>query len=135
MNYFLVKSEPFTYSWEQFEKDKETCWEGVRSYAGRLHLRAMKPGDKVLFYHSMEGLSVMGTAEVTREAYQDPTTSEDWSAVDVKCGDPFVVPVSLSVIKSDSLLKEMKLVKISRLSVSPVTRAEYERVCQLGNGG
>ncbi len=132
MNYWLVKSEPSVFSWERFLKEKKTGWEGVRNYAARLHLRAMQKGDRVLFYHSNEGLSIMGVAEVTRTAYQDPTTTDDWSTVDLRPLQTLKNPVPLSIIKKDPLLKEMKLVRIGRLSVSPVTEIEFKRVLQLG---
>jgi predicted RNA-binding protein with PUA-like domain len=134
MNYWLVKSEPNAYSWEQFLKDKSTVWSGVRNYAARNHLRAMKKGDKVLFYHSNEGLCIVGIAEVKKEHYQDPTTEEiAWSAVDLAPLETLKHPVSLAELKKDALLKNMKFVQIGRLSVSPVTAKEFEKVCLFAN--
>ena len=129
MAYWLVKSEPSVYSWEQFEKDKETVWSGVRNYAARLHLRAMKKGDQVLYYHSNEGLEIVGIAKVIKEAYQDPTTEDDrWVAVDLKPFRRLKHSVSMDQIKEDPRLKDMALVRISRLSVQPVSDAEWKVV-------
>lgn len=132
MAYWLVKSEPSVYSWQQFEKDKETFWDGVRNYAARLHLRAMKKGDEVFFYHSNEGMEIVGIAKVSREAYQDPTTSEDWSAVDLKVLKKLSNPVTLAQMKGDKRLQNMALIKISRLSVSPVSEKEWDTILELG---
>lgn len=127
MAYWLVKSEPSVYGWDQFVKEKETAWTGVRNYAARLHLRAMKVGDEVLFYHSNEGLDIVGIAKVSKEAYQDPTTDDDrWSAVDLKAFKKLKKPVSLDHVKNDKLLKNMALVRIGRLSVQPVTDEEWK---------
>ncbi len=127
MAYWLVKSEPSKYSWDQFVKDKETYWDGIRSYAARIHLKAMKKGDSVLFYHSNEGLEIVGTAKVSREYYQDPTTDDEaWVAVDIKAGKKLKKPVTLNQIKSDKRLSDIVLVKISRLSVGPVTENEWK---------
>jgi predicted RNA-binding protein with PUA-like domain len=132
MAYWLVKSEPSVYSWEQFEKDKETVWSGVRNYAARLHLRAMKKGDQVLYYHSNEGLEIVGIAKVIQEAYQDPTTDDDkWVAVDLKPFRRLKHPVSMEQIKEDPRLKEMALVRISRLSVQPVSDEEWKVVMEM----
>jgi predicted RNA-binding protein with PUA-like domain len=131
MAYWLVKSEPSTYSYDQLEKDGQTVWDGVRNYAARLHLRAMKKGDEVLYYHSMEDLNIVGIAKVTKEAYQDPTTKDDWSAVDLKPYKKLKKQVSLDQIKKDKRLKEMALVRISRLSVQPVTEKEFKIVMEL----
>ena len=132
MAYWLVKSEPTTYGWEQFEKEKETVWSGVRNYAARLHLRNMKKGDLVLYYHSMEDLNIVGIAKVIKEAYQDPTTKDDrWVAVDLKAHKRLKKPVSLDQIKAEKSLKEMALVRISRLSVQPVTELEWEKVLSM----
>ena len=132
MAYWLVKSEPSVYSWEQFEKDKETCWSGVRNYAARLHLRGMKKGDQVLYYHSNEGLEIVGVARVSKEAYQDPTTDDDrWVAVDLKPFRRLRHPVSMQQIKEEPRLKEMALVRISRLSVQPVADEEWKVVMEL----
>jgi len=131
MAYWLVKSEPSTYSYDQLEKDGQTVWDGVRNYAARLHLRAMKKGDEVLYYHSMEDLNIVGIAKVSKEAYQDPTTKDDWSAVDLKPHKKLKKQVSLDQIKKDKRLKEMALVRISRLSVQPVTEKEFKIVMEL----
>lgn len=133
MNYWLVKSEPFKYSWEQFLKEKKTFWDGVRNYAARNNLRSMKKGDQVLFYHSNEGLAIVGIAEVVKEAYQDPTTDETaWVVVDLKPVKTLPVPVTLAAIKAEPALAEMQLVRLSRLSVSAVTDAEYKKVLAMG---
>jgi predicted RNA-binding protein with PUA-like domain len=132
MAYWLVKSEPSAYGWEQFVKDKETSWDGVRNYAARLHLRAMKKGDAVLYYHSNEGMEIVGIAIVSKEAYQDPTTDDErWVSVGLKPGKRLKRPVSLDAIKQDKRLKDMALVRISRLSVQPVTDAEWAAVMAL----
>lgn len=132
MNYWLVKSEPFKYSWEQFLKDGKTFWDGVRNYQARNNLKAMKKGDLVLFYHSNEGLNIVGIAEVVKEHYQDPTTHDkNWVVVDLKPKKTLKNPVALSVIKSDEILRNMALVKQSRLSVCPVTKNEFDRVLEL----
>src|SRR5882757_261829 len=126
MNYWLVKSEPETYSWAQLVKDGKTAWTGVRNFTARLNLRAMKKGDLVCFYHSGEGKEIVGLARVAREFYPDPTATEgDWSCVDLKSVKPVKNSVTLATVKADKALKEMKLVKLSRLSVSPVTAAEF----------
>ena len=133
MNCWLVKSEPVAYAWENFVKDGTTAWTGVRNFAARLHLRAMKKGDTVFFYHSNEGKEVVGIAQVLKEAYADATASEgDWSCVDLKAGKPLATPVTLAQIKADAVLKEMPLVKQSRLSVCPVTAAQANRLMHLG---
>jgi predicted RNA-binding protein with PUA-like domain len=132
MNYWLVKSEPSTYGWEQFVKDKKTTWDGVRNYAARTHLRAMKKGDEVFFYHSNEGMEIVGIAKVDKEAYQDPTTEDtNWVSVDLKPYKKLKNPVSLGHVKADKRLKEMALVRIGRLSVQPVTEKEWKTVLEL----
>lgn len=132
MAHWLVKSEPSVYSFEQFVKDKETSWDGVRNYAARLHLRAMKKGDTVLYYHSNEGMDIVGIATVSKEAYPDPTTDDErWVSVGLKAGKRLKNPVSLDAIKQDKRLKEMALVRISRLSVQPVTDEEWAAVLEL----
>lgn len=132
MNYWVVKSEPETYSWSQFAKEGKTAWTGVRNFAARLHLRAMKRGDAVFFYHSGEEKSAVGLARVEKEFYADPTTKEgDWSCVDLKAEKPLAKSITLAQIKADKILKEMVLAKQSRLSVSPVTRLQFERLLQL----
>jgi predicted RNA-binding protein with PUA-like domain len=132
MNYWLVKSEPEAYSWTTFLKDGKTGWTGVRNYAARNNLRAMKKGDLVFFYHSVTDKQVVGLARVAGEFYPDATAEEgDWSCVDLQPVKPLPKPVSLEVIKADNLLKEMPLVKQSRLSVSPLTKAQFDRVLKL----
>jgi len=133
MNYWLIKSEPFKYSWDQFKKDKLTTWDGVRNYAARNNLRAMKKGDLALFYHSNEGLCIVGIAKVVKEAFQDPTTKEEaWVAVEFAPFKALKTPVTLAQIKEDEYLKEMQLVKLQRLSVGIVKPEEFDRVCMLG---
>lgn len=132
MSHWLVKSEPSVYSFEQLQNDKQTVWEGVRNYAARLHLRAMKKGDEVLFYHSNEGLAIVGIAKVAREAYQDPSTDNDaWVAVDIKFHRKLPNPVTLDSIKKDKRLANMALVRIGRLSVQPVTEEEWKVIMEL----
>ncbi len=133
MNYWLVKSEPFKYSWEQLVKDKKTHWDGVRNYAARNNLRDMQKGDQVFFYHSNEGLAIVGIAEVVKTAYQDPTTEDtNWVVVDLKPVKAMPKPVTLEAIKAEKDLAEMDLVRLSRLSVGKVTAAEYKKVCKMG---
>jgi len=134
MAHWLIKSEPFKYSWDQFVKDKETFWDGVRNYAARIHLRAMKKGDEVFFYHSNEGMEIVGIAKVSREAYQDPTTQEDWSAVNFKPHKKIKKPVTLAKMKADKRLANMALIRIGRLSVSPVTDEEWDVIMELSEG-
>ncbi len=133
MRYWLVKQEPEAYSWRDFVQEGQTAWTGVRSYPARMHLRAMRKGDLVLFYHSGTGKEVVGITRVTKEAYPDPTAKEgEWSAVDLKPVKPLKVPVSLQSIMADKALKQIALVKQSRLSVMPLGREEFERLLQLG---
>lgn len=130
--FWLVKSEPGAYSWETFVNDGKTAWTGVRNFTARLNLRAMKKGDLVLFYHSVTGKDVVGLARVEREAHPDPTAKEgDWSCVDLVPVKALKKPVSLETIKADKILREMPLVKLSRLSVSPVTEAQFNRLIDL----
>ncbi|MEO6917354.1 MAG: EVE domain-containing protein [Chitinophagaceae bacterium] len=127
MAYWLVKSEPSVYGWEQLLKDKSTSWTGVRNYSARIHLRAMKKGDKAFYYHSNEGMEIVGIATVAREAYQDGTTDDPrWVAVDLKPSKTLKKPVPLSVVKADKRLENMALVRLGRLSVQPVTAEEWE---------
>jgi len=128
---FLVKSEPFVYSFAQLVADKKTSWDGVRNFEARNTLRAMKKGDTLLFYHSNEGKEIVGIARVTKEAYPDPTSDEDWSAVEVAAVKKLKVPVTLATIKAHPLLSKMALVKRSRISVVPVTDAELAAVLKL----
>lgn len=132
MNYWLVKSEPFKYSWDQFVKDKRTTWDGVRSYEARNNLQAMAKGDQAFFYHSNEGLEIVGIAAVLKTAYQDPTTDDDrWVVVDLKPVKALKNPVSLQKMKADPRLKNMKLVRQGRLSVTPVTEDEFNAILDL----
>jgi predicted RNA-binding protein with PUA-like domain len=135
MNHWLAKSEPEAYSWSQLVKDGQTAWTGVRNFQARNNLRAMKKGDSVFFYHSVSDKQIVGIARVVREAYPDPTaTVGDWSCVDLAPVKPLKVPVTLEAIKADAWLKEMPLVKQSRLSVTPLTPAQAERLLKLGGG-
>ncbi len=133
MAYWLVKSDPEDYGWNELSRDKKTNWTGVRSYAARNHLRSMKKGDLVLFYHSGNESAVVGIAKVTKEAFQDTTTDEDaWVAVELTAVKPFKEAVPLSAVKTVKELKNMILLKISRLSVQPVTEAEFNKVVEMG---
>ncbi|MDB5246569.1 MAG: ubiquinol-cytochrome reductase [Segetibacter sp.] len=133
MAHWLIKSEPSKYSWEKFVEDKQTFWDGVRNYAARNNLRAMKKGDEVFFYHSNEGLEIVGIAKVAKEAYQDPTTEDaNWVVVDFKPVKKMKKPVTLATIKADPRLEGIALVKLSRLSVCPITDAEWETILELG---
>ena len=135
MNYWLVKSEPFKYSWEQFLKDKRTFWDGVRNYQARNNLRAMKKDDIVLFYHSNEGLAVVGVAKVVKESYQDPTTEDpQWVAVDLAPVETFKTPVTLSEMKQDKRLQNIGLIRQAQLSVMPLTKEEFEAIAAKGRG-
>ena len=132
MSYWLAKSEPSTYSWDDFVKEKNTCWSGVRNYAARLHLRAMKKGEEVLFYHSNEGVEIVGIAKVVKEFYQDPTTEDErWVAVDFAPYKKLKNHVPLLQIKADKRLANMALVRIGRLSVQPVSEDEWKVVMEL----
>ena len=132
MAYWLVKSEPDVYSWDQLLADGSTSWTGVRNYAARLHLRAMKKGDQVLYYHSNQGTEIVGIAEVAKEAYPDQTFDGDtWSTVDIKAVRTLKKPVTLAVVKEEPTLKEMALVRLGRLSVQPVTDKEWKKIMQL----
>ncbi|SFV27866.1 EVE domain-containing protein [Thermoflavifilum thermophilum] len=128
----MVKSEPFVYSWDQFVKDGKTCWDGVRNYQARNYLQAMRKGDEVFFYHSNEGLAIVGIARVVREAYPDPTTDDPrWVAVDLAPVQALPKPVTLAQMKADPRLKDMALIRQSRLSVSPVQEAEWKAILEL----
>ena len=137
MNYWLVKSEPFKFSWDTFVNKGGDMWDGVRNYAARNNLMAMKKGDLVFFYHSNEGLEIVGLAEVAREHYPDPTAEDAapsrWVVVDLVPVKKLKKPVSLAQIKADPVLKEMAIVKQSRLSVSPVNPGEFDRVMDLAD--
>jgi predicted RNA-binding protein with PUA-like domain len=130
---WLVKSEPFKYSWDQFVKDGKTFWDGVRNYQARNNLQAMKKGDKVLFYHSNEGLEIVGVATVVREAYPDPTTPDPrWVVVDLKPVKPFKKPVPLTVMKADKRLENLSLIRQGRLSVCEIRPTEFAVLLELG---
>ena len=129
MAYWLLKSEPFKYSWDQFVSDKKTHWDGVRNYLARNYLKAMKKGDKIFFYHSNEGLEIVGIAKVVKEYYQDPTTPEPaWVVVDVAPVKQIKKPVTLAQIKAEKDLQEMSLIKSMRLSVQPVREEEWNKI-------
>ena len=133
MSHWLIKSEPVKYSWDQFVKDKQTFWDGVRNYQARNNLKAMKEGDEVFFYQSNEGLEIVGIAKVVKEAYQDPTTDDpNWVVVDFKPVKKLKKSVTLATIKSDVRLEKIALVKLSRLSVCPITDEEWAIILELG---
>ena len=130
---WLIKSEPEVYSWDQLNKDKQTRWDGIRNYAARLHLKTMKKGDPVFFYHSNKGTEIVGIATVTKEAYPDPTSSDPaWFAIDIKPLKKLKHPVSLDQVKKEKKLSGMALVRISRLSVQPVTDEEWQIIMKMG---
>ncbi len=132
MNYWLIKSDPAKYSWETFLKDKQTFWDGVRNYQARNNLVAMKKGDLVLFYHSIDGKEVVGMAEVVKEHYQDPTTKDErWVVVDLKPVETLKKVVTLEEIKNDSRLQNIGLIRQQRLSVMPLAAAEFNRILEL----
>ena len=133
MAYWLAKSEPSVYSWDDLVKEKQTCWSGIRNYAARLHLRNMKKGDEVFFYHSNEGKAIVGIAKIVKEFYPDPTDNE-WSVVDIAPEKKFKTPVTLAQIKADKRLQDMALVRVSRLSVQPVKKEEFDMVLALSEG-
>ena len=133
MSHWLIKSEPEVYSWDQLVKDKQTRWDGIRNYAARLHLRSMKKGDEIFFYHSNKGTEIIGIATVVKEAYPDPTSSDPtWFAIDIKAQKKLAKPVSLEQIKKEKKLSAMALVRISRLSVQPVTEEEWRIIMKMG---
>lgn len=132
MAYWMIKSEPSAYSWDQFVKDKVTQWEGVRNYAARNNLRSMKKGDEVFYYHSNEGMEIVGIAKVVKEAYQDPTTDNlNWLAVDFKPVKKLKKPVTLATIKADGRFQDMDLIRLSRLSVGVVKEDEWNMVLEM----
>ena len=131
--FWLVKQEPSAYSWSDFKKDGRTSWTGVRNYTARNNLRAMCRGDEVLYYHSVTDKAVIGVGEVAREAYPDATATEgDWSAVDLVAKNPLPHPVTLEQIKANPRLKDMALLRLSRLSVQPVTAAQFREILRMG---
>lgn len=134
MNYWLVKSEPEVYSWEQFVTDKQTSWDGVRNYQARNNMRAMAKGDVVIFYHSCDERAAVGIAQVVRTAYQDPTTDETaWVVVDLKPVRAFKSPITLATMKATKGFENLALIKQGRLSVLPLTQKEFETINDLGN--
>lgn len=134
MNHWLVKSEPFKYSWEKFNKDGRTFWDGVRNYQARNNLREMKVGDLVLFYHSNEGKNVVGIAKVVKEAYQDPTTDDtNWVVVDLVPVQSLDKPVTLEQIKAEESLKDISLVRQGRLSVMSLKATEFDKILEMGS--
>ncbi len=131
--FWIIKQEPSQYNWKQFEKDRETYWDGVRNYQARNNLKKMKKGDNLLFYHSVVGKEIVGIAEVTKEAYPDPTTDDErWVVVNLKPIKPFKVPVTLEEIKATKELSEIALIKQARLSVMPITKKEFQVLLKLG---
>lgn len=133
MNYWLVKSEPFKYSWLRFLEEKETFWDGVRNYQARNHLKNMEPGDLVLYYHSNEGKEVVGVARVTRGFYQDPTTEDtNWVVVDLVPVQTLLKPVTLKQIKEEPMLANISLVKQGRLSVMQLLQGEFDKILEMG---
>jgi len=132
MAYWLIKSEPFKYSWDQLVKDKKTVWDGVRNYAARLNLKAMKKGDLAFFYHSNEGVEIVGIAKIVKEAFQDPTTDDErWVAVEVAPHKKLKNPVTLAQIKAEPKLADMDLVRLGRLSTQSVKPEEWELVLKM----
>lgn len=134
MNFWLIKSEPFKYSWQQFLKDQQTFWDGVRNYQARNNLMAMELGDLCLFYHSNEGKEVVGVAEIVKTHYPDPTTEETaWVVVDLKPSYQLKTTVSLQTMKTDPRLSNIGLIKQPRLSVIALTKDEFDTVILLSN--
>ena len=132
INHWLVKQEPETYAWTTFVKDGGTAWTGIRNFLARNHLRAMQRHDLVLYYHSVSEKQIIGLARVTRTAYLDPTATEgDWSCVDLKPVKPLVAPVTLATIKTDPALREVPLIRHTRLSVMPIAPAQLEYILKL----
>ncbi len=132
INHWLIKSEPNKYSWDDLNKDGSTFWDGVRNYEARNNLRAMKTGDLLLYYHSNDGKEIVGIAKVIKEAYQDPTTDDDrWVAVDIEPFKKLKNSVSLATMKATPELENMKMVRQGRISVTPVTPAEFDKIIAL----
>lgn len=131
--YWLVKSEPEAYAFSDLVRDRKTAWTGVRNYAARIHLNTMRPGDRVLVYESVTTKAVVGTAKVTRAAFPDTTAEEEgWVAVELEAAGPLQTPVTLAQIKAEPKLKDLLLLRQSRLSVVPLKREEFERIMKLG---
>lgn len=134
MNYWLIKTEPNKYSWEDLVKLGRDHWDGVRNYAARMHMKNMKVGDLAFFYHSVKQRDIVGIAEIVKEHYPDPTTDDDrWVAVDVVPKEKLIKPVNLDQIKADARLSEMALVRIGRLSVQPVSQMEFDIIMKMAN--
>ena len=134
MNHWLIKSEPFKYSWEQFNKDGRTFWDGVRNYQARNNIKGMKEGDLVLFYHSNEGKNVVGIAKVVKEFYQDPTTEDpNWVVVDLVPVEALKNPVSLAQVKAEECLQDISLIRQGRLSVMPLKATEFDKILEMGS--
>ncbi|MGZ3749680.1 MAG: EVE domain-containing protein [Mucilaginibacter sp.] len=134
MNHWLVKSEPEKYSWEKFNQDGRAVWDGVRNFTARNNLRTMKEGDLVFFYHSNEGKHIVGIAKVVKEFYQDPTTEDpNWVVVDLVPFESLKRPVTLAEIKAEPALKDIQLVRLGRLSVVPITNAEFDKILAMAN--
>ena len=132
--YWMVKSEPEAYAWSDLVRDKRTAWTGVRNYQARIHLNAMKPGDRVLFYESVTTKAVVGIAEVTKAAFPDKTAEEPgWVAVELKAIEPLAKPVTLAEIKAKPALSKLALLRQSRLSVMPLTATDYKLILKLGS--
>ena len=135
MNYWLIKSEPNTYSWDDLQRDGSTYWDGVRNYAARKHMKDMKVGDLAFFYHSVDQRDIVGIAEIVKEHYPDPTTDDDrWVVVDVAPKEKLKKPVNLDQVKADQRLSNMALVRIGRLSVQPVSKEEFDIIMSMANG-
>ena len=135
MRYWLVKSEPFKYSWETMLRDKVTYWDGVRNFQARNNLKTMKKGEQVLFYHSNEGREIVGITEVVKEYYQDPTTKDErWVVVDLKAKNSLKRTIDLNEIKEDPILSDMALIKQSRLSVMEIKKKHFDRIIRKSNG-
>lgn len=133
--FWLVKSEPASYSWDDLVRDGRTAWTGVRNFQARIHLRAMRVGDAVFFYHSMTGKEVVGIAKVVKAAYPDPTATEgEWVCVDLVPVKALKRPVTLAAIKACAKLREIALLRQSRLSVMPLAQGEFEEIQRMGSG-
>ena len=133
MNYWVLKSEPTTYSFDDLMRDKRTVWDGVRNYQARNNLRAMEVGDLAIIYHSGGEKAAVGISKIVKAAYKDPKSDEDWSAIDLAPVKPLIKAVTLAQMKADKMLKNITLVKHSRLSVSPITKSDFERVLYFGS--
>ncbi|MBW4889347.1 EVE domain-containing protein [Mucilaginibacter sp. HMF5004] len=134
MNYWLVKSEPHKYSWEKFNKDGRTHWDGVRNYTARNNMRDMRLGDLVMFYHSNEGKEVVGIAKVVKESYQDPTTDDTaWLVVEIAPVEALKKPVTLAQIKAEPSLSEIQILKQGRLSVTSLKKEEFDKILEMSS--